>query len=106
MGIAELQGARADPAAELRRRARLVRLLRIAMLAFVVGYFFAPYAVQAWIPPWVPFLVAVCLEVQFFVGGYLQGRRGMGFAPAGNDPGPQPRDLAELGGDEWREATA
>jgi hypothetical protein len=94
-----------DPSLELRRRARLVRRVRLAVVACVVAYFFLPYEVQAWIPPWLPFLAALTLEVQFFVGGYLQGRRGVVPGHAASDPGPQPRDLAELGGEQWREAT-
>ena len=76
------------------------------MLAFVVAYFFLPYDVHYWIPPWIPFLAALYLEVQFFVGGYLRGAPRRGYVPAGSDPGPQPRDLADFGGEDWREATA
>jgi hypothetical protein len=80
---------------DLRRRARLFRRARIAVLAAVVAYFFLPYDVQAWIPVWLLFLAALGLEVDFFLGGYLQSRRGV--APATPDRGPQPRDVAELG---------
>jgi hypothetical protein len=105
MSIAELPGSGSDPSNAVRRRASLVRRLRLVVLALVVGYFFLPYDVRAWIPAWLPFLAAVWLEVQFFVGGYLQGRRGVVHVEAGKDPGPQPHDLAELGGEHWREAT-
>jgi hypothetical protein len=79
----------------LRRRARVFRRARIAVLAFVVGYFFLPYGVRAWIPVWLPFLAALGLEVNFFLGGYLQTRSEV--VPEKPDRGPQPRDLAELG---------
>ena len=63
------------------------------MLALVVGYFFLPYGVQAWIPVWLPFLAAVGLEAQFFLGGSRTRA-----APAtAHDGGPQPQDLAEWG---------
>jgi len=85
--------------AALRRRARAFRRARIAVLALVIGYFFLPYDVRAWIPVWLVFLAALGLEVQFFVGGYLQARRGL--PRKSLDSGPQPRDLAELGSPWW-----
>jgi hypothetical protein len=86
---------------DLRRRARPFRLARLAVLALVVGYFFLPYEAKAVIPVWLVFLLALGLEAQFFVGGWLQGRRAVARGPV--DRGPQPRDLEELGGqhDEW-----
>jgi hypothetical protein len=105
MSLAELPGPSVDRSTELRRRTRLVRRLRLVVLACVIAYFFLPYDIRAWIPVWLPFLAAVWLEVQFFVGGYLQGRSGASPGPAGNDRGPQPHDLAELGGEQWRETT-
>jgi hypothetical protein len=72
----------------------------------VIGYFFLPYGVRAWIPAWLPFLVALALELQFFAGGYLQARRGLASATTAPDRGPQPRDVAELGGGHWREVHA
>jgi hypothetical protein len=106
VGTAELHGSSGGRRQyDVRRRARLVRRWRVGVLAFVIAYFFLPYDVQYWIPPWIPFLGALALELQFFVGGYLQGRRGAVDARTGTDPGPQPRDLADFGGDEWRETT-
>jgi hypothetical protein len=86
---------------DLRRRARLFRRLRLGVLALVVGYFFLPYEAQAVIPVWLVFMLALGLEVQFFAGGWLQGRRGEPRGPV--DRGPQPRDIEELGPqyDEW-----
>jgi hypothetical protein len=85
----------------LDRRARLFRWARVGVLALVVGYFFLPYEAQAVIPVWLVFLLAVGLEVQFFVGGWLQARRREARGPV--DRGPQPRDIEELGPqyDEW-----
>jgi hypothetical protein len=78
-------------------RTRLFRRARVAVVALVIGYFFLPYGVQAWIPVWVPFLAALGLEVQFFLGGYLAGQREHAHDAAVPDRGPQERDLDELG---------
>jgi hypothetical protein len=80
---------------DLRRRARIFRVARIAMLALVIAFFLAPYSVRSWFPVWLLFLLALGLELDFFFGGWLQTRRG---APAeAPDRGPQQRDLSELG---------
>src|SRR5215210_5408166 len=92
-----------DEPPDARRRARTFRRARLVVLALVIAYFFLPYGVQAWIPVWLPFLAALGLEVQFFVGGYLAAREGQ---PAVSAPqrGPQARDLAELGWEpEWED---
>jgi hypothetical protein len=81
------------------------RRAQVAVLALVVGYFFLPYGVRAWIPPWLPFLSALALEAHFFLGGYLQARRGLGTPPK-PDRGPQPRDLEDLGGSPWPDEDA
>jgi hypothetical protein len=89
---------------DVQRRARLFRGGRIAVLAGVIVYFFLPYWIQAAIPVWLLFLAALGLEVEFFLGGYLQGRRGQ---PASTpDRGPQQRDLSELGSWGWWDADA
>jgi hypothetical protein len=84
-----------DFSSSLERRTRFHRRARLAVLAAVVGYFFLPYEVKAVIPVWLLFLAALGLEVEFFVGGWMQGRQGVERGPV--DRGPQPRDLAELG---------
>lgn len=87
------------------RRERVYRRARLTVLALVVGYFFLPYDIRSSISPWLPFLAALGLEAHFFVGGYLRARRG-GDTMAPRDRGPQPHDVAELGGAPWREARA
>ena len=74
------------------------------MLALVVGYFFLPYDIQTWIPVWLPFLAALGLEIDFFVGGWLKGRSGEAEPSPLGKHGPQPRDLADFGGPAWHEA--
>jgi len=90
-------GSRARPREPHGRllNARFVRRARIAVLALVIGYFFLPYDVKAWIPVWLPFFAALALEVQFFVSGY---RSQTSRAPAA-DRGPQPQDLVDYGWD-------
>jgi hypothetical protein len=81
---------------DLRRRARIFRVARIAVLAIVIAFFLAPYGVRSWFPVWLLFLLALGLEIDFFLGGWLQTRRS---APVAETPdrGPQQRDLSELG---------
>ena len=50
---------------------------------------------QAWIPVWLPFLLALGLELQFFVSGYRTRPTQL----AHGDRGPQSRDLVDLGWD-------
>jgi len=88
-----------DLPAALERRARGFRRARVVVLALVVGYFFLPYDVQTLIPVWLPFLAALGLELHFFVGGWVQAQRAHGHGPP--DRGPQPRDLADFGGQYW-----
>ena len=82
---------------DLRRRARLFRIGRIAVLALVIAYFLLPYGVRSWFPVWLLFLLALGLEIDFFVGGWLQTRRGAPVVAEAADRGPQERDLSELG---------
>jgi hypothetical protein len=66
--------------------------LRAAVVAVVIVYFELPYSISSWIPVWLPFLLAVVTEAQFF----LSGRRS---TPGRTrvDRGPQASDLEELG---------
>jgi len=89
-----------DLSAALRRRARIFRRARIAVLALVIAYFFLPYEVRAAIPVWLLFVAALGLEVDFFLLGYLKTRRGRAAASA-PDRGPQQRDLSDLGSWAW-----
>jgi hypothetical protein len=74
---------------------RLLRRLRLALLALLVVWFFAPPEWRYAVPLWLPFGVALALEAQFFVvglresGGPLLGRD--------RDRGPQRTDLEDLG---------
>ena len=60
--------------------------LRIALAVFVVAWILGPYELRSAIPVWVAFLIALGLEVNFFVGALARAP-----APA-PDRGPQPVD--------------
>jgi len=66
--------------------------VRAAVVTVVIVYFELPYSVSGWIPVWLPFLLAVVAEAQFFLSGWRStpGRVRV-------DPGPQSSDLEELG---------
>ncbi|MDQ3992556.1 MAG: hypothetical protein M3229_02750 [Actinomycetota bacterium] len=67
-------------------------LVRICLVLFVLVWLFGPPALRSAIPIWLPFLVALGVEVHFFVGS----QRG----PAGRsrrDRAPQPIDRERFG---------
>jgi hypothetical protein len=43
-------------------------LVRIALAVFVLVWIFGPYSLRSAVPIWLPFLIALGLELQFFVG--------------------------------------
>jgi hypothetical protein len=66
-------------------------LLRLGLAVFVLAWIFGPYALRAAVPIWLPFLIALGLELHFFVGG----RRP---APARRpDRGPEAADRERYG---------
>jgi hypothetical protein len=66
-------------------------LLRIGLVAFVLVWLFGPYALQSAVPIWLPFLIALGLELHFFVGALRP-------APARRpDRGPQTADRERYG---------
>jgi hypothetical protein len=71
--------------------ARPLTLVRVALLAFVLAWLFAPYELRSTIPIWLPFLVALGLELHFFAGAFRE-------APSRRpDRGPQAIDLERYG---------
>jgi hypothetical protein len=65
--------------------------VRVGLVVFVLAWLFGPYEFQSAVPIWLPFLVALGLEVQFFVGA-------LGPAPpARSDRGPQDADRERYG---------
>ena len=72
-------------------------LLRLGMAAFVLTWIFGPYALRAAVPIWLPFLIALGLELNFFVGALRS-------APARrSDRGPQDADRERFGYDDEAE---
>ena len=66
-------------------------LLRVGLVLFVLAWLFGPYALRSAVPIWLPFLIALGLEVQFFVGGLRP-------PPARRpDRGPQTADREQYG---------
>lgn len=68
-------------------------LLRIGLVVFVLAWLFGPYELQSAVPIWLPFLIALGLEVHFFVGALRP-------PPAQRpDRGPQTGDRERYGYD-------
>lgn len=65
--------------------------LRIALGLFVLVWIFGPYGLRAAVPVWLVFLIALGLEIHFFLGAVRQGE------PRETDRGPQPVDLERFG---------
>ena len=70
-------------------------LVRLGLVVFVLAWIFGPYELRSAVPIWLPFLIALGLELHFFVEAYRA-------APApSRDRGPQEadRDLFGYGGE-------
>lgn len=73
------------------RAARIRLVLRVALAVFVLGWIFGPYALRAAVPIWAAFLVALGLELQFFLGALRSAE------PVKPDRGPQAVDQERYG---------
>jgi hypothetical protein len=73
-------------------------LLRVGLAVFVLAWIFGPYALRSAVPIWLPFLIALGLELNYFVGALRP-------APAQRaDRGPQATDRERYGyGEETEE---
>jgi hypothetical protein len=66
-------------------------LLRVGLAVFVLAWVFGPYTLQSAVPIWLPFLIALGLELHFFVGALRP-------APARRpDRGPEAADRERYG---------
>lgn len=73
--------------------ARAAFLLRAGLVVFVLAWLFGPYALRSAVPIWLPFLIALGLELQFFLGA-----RGPASARVrASDRGPQEVDRERFG---------
>lgn len=73
--------------------ARGIRRARAVLVVLLVAWFFSPPDVRYAVPLWLPFLVALMVEVEFAVGGVLAARR----VPAERGRAPQHADLERFG---------
>jgi hypothetical protein len=75
----------------------LPAVLRVALVVFVLAWIFGPYELRSAVPVWLAFLIALGLEVNFFLGA-------LGRPPAPRpDRGPQPVDRERYGYLAWLE---
>ena len=72
-------------------------LLRLGLAAFVLAWIFGPYALRAAVPIWLPFLIALGLELNFFVSALRPA------AARRSDRGPQEADRERFGYDDAEE---
>jgi hypothetical protein len=70
---------------------RPLTLVRLGLALFVLAWIFGPYALRSAVPIWLPFLIAVGLEVNFLVAGLRPAR-----TPR-PDRGPQAVDRERYG---------
>lgn len=66
-------------------------VVRVALVLFVLAWIFGPYALQSAVPIWLPFLIALGLEVQFFLAALRSD------SATRTDSGPQEVDRARYG---------
>lgn len=66
-------------------------LVRLGLAAFVLAWIFGPYALRSAVPIWLPFLIALGLELNFFVAGLRP------MQPSRPDRGPQDADRERYG---------
>jgi len=66
-------------------------LVRLGLAAFVLVWIFGPYALRSAVPIWLPFLIALGLELNFFVAGLRP------IQPSRPDRSPQAADRERYG---------
>jgi hypothetical protein len=74
---------------------RALTLLRVALVVFVVVWLFGPYALRSAVPAWLVFLIALGLELNFFLGALRPA------PPRLPDRAPQAVDQERYGYYEW-----
>jgi hypothetical protein len=73
------------------RLPRPLTLLRVGLAVFVLAWIFGPYTLRSAVPIWLPFLIALGLELHFFIGALRP-------APARRpDRGPEAADRERYG---------
>jgi hypothetical protein len=74
--------------------ARGIRWARLVLFVLLVAWFFSPPDWRYAVPLWLPFIVALGLELEFAIGGWLLAARQ---APPEPGRGPQRVDLERFG---------
>jgi hypothetical protein len=74
--------------------ARGIRAARVLLVVSLVAWFLSPPDWRYAVPLWLPFLVAVALEVEFAVGGWLRATRSL---PRERGRAPQAADVERFG---------
>ncbi len=69
----------------------LLSVLRVVLAVFVLAWLVGPYVLRSTVPIWLPFLIALGLELHFFVGGFRPARARR------PDRGPQAVDQERYG---------
>jgi hypothetical protein len=77
------------PEADRSRRGLLV--MRVALVVFVLAWLFGPYELRSVVPIWLPFLIALGLELQLFLGALRSPPESR------SDRGPQQVDRERYG---------
>src|SRR5438067_11530595 len=70
-----------------------IRRARLLLVVVVLAWFFSPPAWRYAVPLWLPFVLALGLELEFLVGGLLRPSRG----PVERGRVPQRADLERFG---------
>jgi hypothetical protein len=76
---------------------RSTNVLRLLLAALVVAWFFSPPQWRYAVPLWLPFLLALGLEVEFAIGGWLRAGRSRPRTLNLPRRTPQPADLERFG---------
>jgi hypothetical protein len=77
---------------------RRIRAARLLLVTFLIAWFFSPPDWRYAVPLWLPFLIAVALEAEFAIGGWLRAPRGA----RERGRAPQRADLERFG---WPDET-
>jgi len=73
---------------------RGIRTTRVALVVLLVAWFFSPPSWRYAVPLWLPFLVALAVEIEFAVGGFTRSAR---TRPRPRGRAPQQVDLERFG---------
>jgi len=76
---------------------RGIRAARVALVVLLAAWFFSPPGLRYAVPLWLPFLVALAIELEFAIGGFTRAARTL---PRERGRAPQRVDIERFG---WQE---